>query len=207
MAPTISKAEAASTAGTLPKQLLIAVPLDAQGKEINDKAVFATNKESVTIDQSNAAKVFLTGQTPKVSELDENSSRQSFFGWRIGCGRNCGGRFHGGRGNFYNINYGNQQINLGGNGYQNNVQPFAGNWNTYQPSYHQNNYDWSYGCQNSYSNVNFSSYNQSSFSSQNSSNFNSNSNSSFNSSAYSAYNVYAYNQNSGYGWNGNQPQQ
>ncbi len=201
-APVVSKTEAVSTASTLPKMVLIAVPLDAQGKEINDKAIFAINKDAVAINSSNAAQVFVAGQAPKIAELDENSSRQSFFGWRLGCGRHCGGQ-RGGRGNFYNINNGIQQINNGGNGvqqvgYQNNLQPFAGNWNTYQPSYHQNNFDWSYGCQNSQSNVNFGGYNQGGYNS----NYSSGYSSSYSASSYSNYNVYSYGQNAGYGWNG-----
>lgn len=115
-APKISEDQAKADAATLPGIVIVRVPIDANGKEVQDKAEMrlVDGKESLT--ESNIATTFDAGKAPQAtSELDQTSSTESFCGWAFGAG-------------FRNRYYGNS---------------YAWNWQFYSPVYL--NYGYSYG--------------------------------------------------------------
>jgi hypothetical protein len=142
----------------LPKGVIIAVPLDAEGNELTDRAEMrTTHADNVDADIEQS---FNTATAPKSvvgqgDELDEDSSTQSWLNWRSitnwlsgnpsnnwGAGQGFGG--------FTNIDPGfNQGIGGGGFGGGGPVGPVGGNfYQNYRPwafSLTNTAQYWSYG--------------------------------------------------------------
>ena len=116
-APKISEDQAKADSANLPGVVIVKVPVDANGKEVQDKAEMRLVDSKDSLTQANIASTFDAGKAPAATgdELDQTSSTESFCGWAFGSG-------------FRNRYYGNS---------------YSWNWSFYRPTYL--NYGYSYG--------------------------------------------------------------
>ncbi len=115
-APKISEAEAKAAGAKLPGVVIVKVPVDANGKEVNDKAEMRLVSSADQLTQENIATTFEAGQAPVAigSELDNASSTESYCGWAWGGGRRYYG-YAGWNWGFYRPTYLNYGYNYGYN--------------------------------------------------------------------------------------------
>ena len=149
----------------LPEGAIIAVPVDAQGKEIPAQAQLKL-LPTVPSDSSGASlsQAFAQGKEPDqmINELDQSSSTQSFYGWHNYRGMGDGDYDR------YNRNGGHRQVgygygNQGGYGYGAHGNNYGCNsYQRYQPTYYYsgNPYAWNYQSQYQSLSMNYYYYNR-----------------------------------------------
>lgn len=122
--PKISEDAAKAEAAKLPGVVIVKVPVDANGKEVHDKAEMRLVDGTTTLSQTTIASTFDAAKAPAAStdELDKTSSTESFCGWAFGVGF---------RNRYYPSSYG-------------------WNWNFYRPTYLNYGYNYGYNYGGSY---------------------------------------------------------
>lgn len=117
--PKISEEAAKAQSAQLPGVVIVRVPVDANGKEVNDKAEMRLVNSSDAVTQSNIAATFDAGKAPATTgdELDQTSSTESFCGWAWGAGfrRRYYGNSYGWNWGYYRPTYLNYGYNYGYN--------------------------------------------------------------------------------------------
>jgi hypothetical protein len=145
--PVISEESAKAQSQALPAVTIVRVPVDASGKEMNEKAEMRLSSEK-SLSQATVATVFSDSKAPDtfVDELDKSTSTESTCGWRRwyrNC-NNCGNNYGYGYNYGYNYNYNY-------------------NWSFYRPTYYNYGYyyNWNYAQTYNTSNYNYYQYNSS----------------------------------------------
>jgi hypothetical protein len=143
--PIVSEESAKAQSQALPAVTIVRVPVDASGKEMNEKAEMRLSSEK-SLSQATVATVFSASKAPDtfVDELDKSTSTESTCGWRRwyrNC-NNCGNNYGYGYNYNYNYNY---------------------NWSFYRPTYYNYGYyyNWNYAQTYNTSNYNYYQYNSS----------------------------------------------
>lgn len=131
---TAAKEMPAATKDSLPAAGIIRVPLDANGAEQLDKADFRTASTVKASDGQSVSAAFDNGATPSnVSELDKDTSTQSWGHWGGYSNYGYNSYYYGSYSNSYYYNYWRPSYNYYGYnyGYSNPSFYCYGNYNYY----------------------------------------------------------------------------